>query len=142
MNTEQQHDRARHRGRLARRASALMALVLGVALLATPAVAAAPSAGTVQRASVAVAGPAAAEAASTGTAADAVEVAAASHHKAKAKDGKHTLAKDKKKKKKKGFFKKLGVALLIVMILGTLFVVAMIVLAIFLIRRAFKRRRA
>ncbi|MFI7102817.1 hypothetical protein ACIBK8_26065 [Streptomyces sp. NPDC050161] len=51
------------------------------------------------------------------------------------------LAKDKSKKKKKGFFKKLGIFLIVLFVIFLLVIVLVIWLIIHFIRRAFRRRR-
>ncbi|MBC2874349.1 MULTISPECIES: hypothetical protein [Streptomyces] len=137
MKSEQRHGK-RYRGRLARRMSAVVALALGTALLATPASAAGtrPEARTVQQVrTVTAAGPAVA--AEAGTRSEAGPVT----RDRRADAGDQVLAKEKKKKKK-GFFKKLGIALLIILIVVIILVIVAIWLIVHFVRKAFRRRRS
>ncbi|MFI0737623.1 hypothetical protein ACH4PU_05810 [Streptomyces sp. NPDC021100] len=137
MKSEQRHGK-RYRGRLARRLSAVVALALGTALLATPAMAAGgrPEARTAQQVrTVAAAAPAAA--ADAGTRSEAAPVA----RDRRADAGDQVLAKEKKKKKK-GFFAKLGIALLIILIVVIILVIVAIWLIVHFVRKAFRRRRS
>ncbi|WP_171166685.1 hypothetical protein [Streptomyces sp. I05A-00742] len=138
MKSEQQHEK-RYRGRPARRISAVVALALGTALLATPASAVSdrPVARTAQHASVdTAAGPAAAagDGAARSAAGPAAEVR-------QADAGDQVLAKEKKKKKK-GFFKKLGIALVVILIVVIILVIVAIALIVHFVRKAFRRRRS
>ncbi|MBZ4324023.1 hypothetical protein [Streptomyces huiliensis] len=141
MKSEQRHGK-RYRGRLARRVSAVVALALGTALLATPASAAGtrPEARTARHVQEVTAAAPASVAAEAGTAADARSEAGPVARAQRADAGDQVLAKEKKKKKK-GFFKKLTIALVVILIVVIILVIVAIWLIVHFVRKAFRRRR-
>ncbi|MEV5506733.1 hypothetical protein [Streptomyces orinoci] len=138
MKSRHTHE-GRHRGRMARRVAAVVALLLGTALLATPASAAVAysSANVVERAVTVESG-----LGHTGHTSGAV-----SGHTTRTVGhptvGQHqytSAARHPAKKKKKGFFARLGKALLIILIIVILFIILVIWLIVHFVRKAFRRR--